>query len=82
MLWAKGGKMKRETASVEAAVLDRRKDGLGQAIELYRQGFVALAAEVAHAAILGLPPGTAIYAVPGEINPIGLRVLWKALGAR
>lgn len=73
-------KMKKKTKKVEATVLETCP--IRQALSLYRQGLVALATEVAHAAILGLPPGTAIYAVPGEINAIGLRALWEALGAR
>lgn len=50
-----------------------------QAYEAWREGLWALATEIAHAAILGLPEGTPIFALRGKVNPAGLAAILAAL---
>lgn len=52
-----------------------------QAYEAWREGLWALATEIAHAAILGLPEGTPIFALRGKANPVGLAAILAALKA-
>ncbi len=65
--------------TVEFAVLSAAP--WAQAYAAWREGLWALATEIAHAAILGLPEGTPIFALRGKANPVGLAAILAALKA-